>query len=51
MRPVQITRFAGLEVMAVVDLPDPVPQDGEQLFDTSSAGVDLAGAHHAVASD
>ena len=27
-RAVQITRFAGPEVMDVVDLPDPVPGDG-----------------------
>ena len=28
-RAVQITRFGGPEVMDVVDLPDPVPGDGE----------------------
>jgi hypothetical protein len=32
--------------MDVVDLPDPVPGDGEQLFDTSSSGVNSADAHH-----
>jgi hypothetical protein len=37
MRAVQITRFGGPEVMDVVDLPDPVPGDGEQLFDISSS--------------
>jgi len=35
---VQITRFGGPEVMDVVDLPDPVPGDGEQLFDISACG-------------
>jgi len=42
MRAVQITRFGGLEAMDVVDLPDPVPGDGEQLFDLFSSGVDVA---------
>ncbi|CCH88977.1 Zn-dependent oxidoreductase, NADPH:quinone reductase [Modestobacter italicus] len=42
----QITRVGGPEVMDVVDLPDPVPGDGEQLFDISSSGVDVAGTHH-----
>jgi len=46
MRAVQITRFGGLEAMDVVDLPDPVPGDGEQLFDVSSAGVNYADTHH-----
>ena len=46
MRAVQITRFGGPEVMDVVDLPDPVPGDGEQLFDISSSRVDLADTHH-----
>ena len=32
--------------MDVVDLPDPVPGDGEQLFDTSSSGVSFADSHH-----
>jgi hypothetical protein len=35
MRAVQITRFGGPEVLDVVDLPAPVPGDGEQLFDVS----------------
>jgi hypothetical protein len=30
MRAVQITRFGGPEVLDVVDLPDPVPGDGQQ---------------------
>jgi NADPH:quinone reductase-like Zn-dependent oxidoreductase len=37
MRAVQITRFGGPEVLDVVDLPDPVPADGQQLFDVSTA--------------
>jgi NADPH2:quinone reductase len=48
MRAVQITRFAGFEVMDVVDLPDPVPGDGEQLLDISSSGLNFADTHHRV---
>jgi uncharacterized delta-60 repeat protein len=43
---VQITRFGGPEVLDVVDLPDPVPSDGQQLFDVSTAGVNYADTHH-----
>ena len=46
MRAVQTTRFGGPEVMDVVDLPDPVPGDDEQLFDVSSSGVTIADTHH-----
>ena len=45
MRAVQITRFGGPEVMDVVDLPDAVPGDGEQLSDFNSSGVDSADGH------
>ena len=41
MRAVQITRFGGPEVMDVVDLPDPTPGPGQQLYEVSSAGVKL----------
>ena len=41
MRAVQITRFGGPEVFDVVDLPDPVPGDGEELFEVSAAGVNV----------
>jgi hypothetical protein len=46
MRAVQITRFGGPEVMDVVDLPDPTPGDGEQLYEVSSSGVNFADTHH-----
>ncbi|MEX5721457.1 Zn-dependent oxidoreductase [Geodermatophilus maliterrae] len=46
MRAVQITRFGGPEVLDVVDLPDPVPGDGRQLYEVSAAGVNLADTHH-----
>jgi NADPH2:quinone reductase len=45
MRAVQITRFGGPEVLDVVDLPDPVPGPGQQLFDVSTAGVNFADTH------
>jgi NADPH2:quinone reductase len=45
MRAVQITRFGGPEVLDVVDLPDPVPGDGEQLYDVSACGVNFADTH------
>ena len=51
MRGVQITRFGGSEVLDVVDLPDPVPGDGQQLYEVSAAGIDFADTHHAVSSD
>ncbi|TQN42488.1 hypothetical protein FHU33_1890 [Blastococcus colisei] len=42
MRAVQITRFGGPEVMDIVDLPDPTPGPGQQLYEVSSAGVNFA---------
>ena len=45
MRAVQITRSCGPEVMDVVDLPDPVPADGGELFAVSSSGVNSADTH------
>ena len=46
MRAVQITEFGGPEVLNNVDLPDPVPGDGEQLLDVSTAGTNHADTHH-----
>jgi NADPH:quinone reductase-like Zn-dependent oxidoreductase len=48
MRAVQITRFGGPEVLDIVDLPDPVPGDGEQLYEVSSAGINHADTHHSL---
>jgi NADPH2:quinone reductase len=45
MRAVQITEFGGPEVLNVVDLPDPTPGDGEQLFDVSTAGISYPDRH------
>ncbi|TKJ30285.1 Zn-dependent oxidoreductase [Blastococcus sp. CCUG 61487] len=46
MRAVQITRFGGPEVLDVVDVPDPVPGPGQQVYEVSSAGVNFADTHH-----
>jgi hypothetical protein len=48
MRAVQITRFGGPEVLDVVDVPDPTPGDGQQLYDDSTAGVNYADTHQAL---
>ncbi|MCU1603975.1 MAG: putative Zn-dependent oxidoreductase, NADPH:quinone reductase [Modestobacter sp.] len=48
MRAVQITRFGGPEVLDVVDLPDPVPGEGEQLDDVQASGVNFADTHHSL---
>ena len=42
----RITRFGGPEVLDVVDLPDPTPGDGEQLYGISSSGANYADTHH-----
>jgi NADPH:quinone reductase-like Zn-dependent oxidoreductase len=51
MRAVQITRFGGPEVLDVVDLPDPTPGEGEQLYEVSAAGINFADTHHALSSN
>ena len=43
-------RVLGPEVLDVVDLPDPVTGDGEQLFEVSTAGIDYADTHQRWAS-
>jgi NADPH:quinone reductase-like Zn-dependent oxidoreductase len=45
MRAVQITEFGGPEVLNVVDLPEPTPGPGQQLYEVSSAGVNFADTH------
>ena len=46
MRAVQITRFGGPEVLDVVDVPEPVPGDGQRLLDMSTAGINFADTNH-----
>jgi NADPH:quinone reductase-like Zn-dependent oxidoreductase len=43
---VRITRFGGPEVLGVVDLPDPVPGDGQKLYEVSSSGINFSDTHH-----
>jgi hypothetical protein len=45
MRSVQITRFGGPEVLDVIDVPEPTPGDGQQLYDVSTAGINFADTH------
>ena len=51
MRAVQVTRFGGPEVLDAVDLADPVPGEGQQLFDVSTAGVNYADTHHRLSAN
>jgi NADPH:quinone reductase-like Zn-dependent oxidoreductase len=51
MRAVQITRFGGPEVLDVVDLPDPVPADGQVLYEVQAAGINFADTHHRLSCD
>jgi NADPH:quinone reductase len=45
MRAIQITEFGGPESLTVSELPDPVPGDGQQVFDVLAAGINYADTH------
>lgn len=45
MRCIQITRFGGPEVLEVVELADPVPATGQQVYEVTAAGVNYADTH------
>jgi NADPH2:quinone reductase len=45
MRAIQMTEFGGPEVLKLVDLPQPVPADGEVLIEVSRAGLNFADTH------
>ncbi len=45
MRAVQIQQFGGPEVLEVVELPDPVPGDGEVVVEVARAGMNFADTH------
>jgi NADPH:quinone reductase-like Zn-dependent oxidoreductase len=49
MRAVQITCFGGREVLEIVDVPEPTPGPGQQLYDVSTAGINYADTHHRLA--
>jgi hypothetical protein len=48
LRAVQITRFGGPEVLEIVDVQEPTPGPGQQLYDVSTAGLNFADTHHCV---
>lgn len=45
MKAIQIEEFGGPEVMSLVDLPDPVPAEGESLITISRVGVNFSDTH------
>lgn len=45
MRCIQISRFGGPEVLDQVELPDPVPSPGMQVYQVIAAGVNYADTH------
>jgi len=45
MRAIQIEEFGGPETLRVVELPDPVPGDGEVLVEVSRSGINFADTH------
>jgi NADPH:quinone reductase len=45
VRGIQIHRFGGPEVLQVVDLPEPSPVPGAQVYEVSAAGVNYADTH------
>jgi NADPH2:quinone reductase len=45
MRAIEITQFGGPETLAVSNVPDPVPAEGEEVFDVLAAGINYADTH------
>jgi NADPH:quinone reductase len=45
VRAIRIDEFGGPEVMRLVDMPEPSPEDGEVLIEVSRAGVNFADTH------
>lgn len=45
MKAIRIDEFGGPEVLELVELPDPVPGEGEVLVDVSRTGVNFADTH------
>jgi len=45
VKAIQIKKFGGPEVLELVELPDPVPGDGEALVTVSRTGVNFADTH------
>ena len=51
MRAVQITRFGGPEVLEIVNVPEPTPGPGQQLYEVSTAGLNVADTHHRLSAN
>ncbi len=45
MKAIQITEFGGPEKMALIDIADPIPGDGEVLLDVLKIGINYADTH------
>lgn len=45
MKAIQIEEFGGPEVMNLVDLPDPVPEEGQVIVEISRVGVNFSDTH------
>ena len=45
MKAIQLTQFGGPEVMELVELPDPIPGETDELIDVSCIGVNYADTH------
>ena len=45
MKAIQITKFGGPEVLELVDLTDPIPNESEELIDVSCIGINYADTH------
>jgi NADPH2:quinone reductase len=45
MRAIQITEFGGPETLVVRDVPDPMPGEGQEVFDVLAAGINYADTH------
>jgi NADPH2:quinone reductase len=45
VRAIQVSEFGGPEVMELVDLPDPVPGDGQVVIQVTRAGINNADTH------
>lgn len=45
MKAIKVSEFGGPEVMQLVDLPDPIPGEDEELIEVTSIGVNYADTH------
>jgi NADPH2:quinone reductase len=45
VRAIQITEFGGPETLVVSEIPDPVPAEGQQVYEVIAAGINYADTH------